>query len=504
MKNRQKIIIIGGGIAALQTAKHLQQHFDVHIFMKGNLQHSSSYRAQGGIAAVMSATDSLSNHITDTLQAGVHHHQQQHVELLVTDGQAELRALIAQGLPIDRTNDGIALGLEGAHCHNRIVHAGGDATGRITIDFLYSQCQDVTFHMNEMVTRLLLNNQGQCIGITTKLTTHLADYVILATGGAGDVYAQTSNCDGAVGDGIALAYQAGAAITDMEFMQFHPTLLYGTGHLVSEAVRGAGATLVDEQQQPIMAWHPLGNLAPRHITAHTIHQLRAQGQAVYLAINTVQHFSEKFPTITAACRRAAIDLTTGNIPVAPGSHFLMGGVMTNDVGETTIPRLLAVGEVAWTGVHGANRLASNSLLEGIVFGKRLALHLLHHAQQQENWHIHTTQRQHITTLLEKQHLQQLMMQHAGIIRSPEGLKTLCEQLPTLQQLYTATHDDAELFAMHITATFIVQAALTRTETRGAHIRSDYHTDSDMWQQQYIIFEQGQMKVRTLQHEPVKA
>lgn len=504
MKQHATILIIGCGIAALQTAKHLQHVAHVHIFAKGTLQETSSYRAQGGIAAAIAPDDTVQLHIDDTLQAGLHHQQHAAVERLVIDGKDIMKQLIEDGLPIDTLHGQPLFGLEGAHSTKRIVHAGGDATGRITTQFLYAQCTQVQFHFNEMVTNLLLNDARECIGIQTEHEDYYADYVVLATGGAGDLYRFTSNCDGAVGDGLALAYQSGAVLTDMEFIQFHPTLLYEQGRassLVSEALRGAGATLINDKGERIVDWHPLKELAPRHITAHAIHEQYAQGRTVFLDATAIHHVTQRFPTVAQNCAQTGIDIATMPIPVVPGSHFLMGGVVTNDVGETAVPRLFAVGEVAWTGVHGANRLASNSLLECITFGKRCATYLAANAQLQTNWSVVTPTRNQVE-LLPKEQLQQLMMQHAGILRHADGLHTLRATLPTYAALYHATANDKALLAMHITAALVVDAAATRDETRGAHIRTDYGAGKDFWQHRYIMYQNGQKEVRLI-HESTK-
>jgi len=516
MDVKTDVLIIGSGIASLQAARLLGQHFQVQIVTKSSVQMSSSYRAQGGIAVVTSPDDHTNLHIADTLAAGEYHHEHQYVEELVKDGNVMMQQFLAEGLPIDRQKNGEpALGLEGAHSHHRILHAGGDSTGQILIDYLLQHLPStIQINCNEMAFELLLNTNGACIGVVTKnekgIKRYFAHHVILASGGAGALYPSTSNYPTNTGDGIALAYRVGAAISDMEFMQFHPSLLWCQGQakgLVSEAVRGAGGTFVNAKRQPLMAGvHPLRDLAPRHITAHTLYRQRAAGQETFIDITSIQHFENKFPTITKLCIENGIDLQNGLIPVAPGSHFLMGGVIADDRGRTSIPNLYAVGEVACTGVHGANRLASNSLLEGITFGQKMAQFIIQTGCNQTNFTLAVAKRQQaMPALLSKEQLQQAIMHSVGIVRNPDDMQRFIAQLPTLQNLLQVNVMDLpqqqlELYMMHIVASLMVHAALTRTETRGAHIRSDMPNKEAAWAQRWIIFQQGQMKVRNSLYE----
>ncbi len=321
MDVKTDILIIGSGIASLQAARLLGQYFQVQIVTKSFVKMSSSYRAQGGIAAVTSPEDHTNLHIADTLAAGEYHHEKKFVETLIKDGSTIMRKFLLEGLPIDRQETGEpALGLEGAHSHHRILHAGGDRTGQILIDYLLKHLpSNISIHCNELAFELMLNSNGECIGVMTKaeegLKRYFAHHVILATGGAGALYPSTSNYATNTGDGIALAYRAGAAISDMEFMQFHPSLLWCDGEakgLVSEAVRGAGGIFVNAQREPIMTGvHPLLDLAPRHVTAHTLYTKRASGQETFIDITNIQHFEEKFPTITKLCIDNGIDLQNG-------------------------------------------------------------------------------------------------------------------------------------------------------------------------------------------------
>lgn len=517
MKIQTDIIILGGGIAALQTARQLSRRFDVHIITKTDLTASSSYQAQGGIAAVIAPTDDTSIHIQDTLKAGEYHHNVENVKTLAEYGAAAVKSLLKRGFPADRTQQGeISLGLEGAHSQRRIIHAGGDATGKYLVDYYAADMpKNVFIHTYEFAYELLLNPTGECCGVQVKTATgektYFASYIILATGGAGALYEYTSNCSDSYGDGIALAYLAGAAVTDMEFVQFHPSLLYvdGTHGLISEAVRGAGGKFIDESGHAIMyGKHPLGDLAPRHITAYEMYKMRAQEKSVYLDISPIQHFAEQFPTITKLCERYRVNIADGRIPIAPGSHFLMGGIIASPYGETSIPRLLAVGEVACTGVHGANRLASNSLLEGIAFGELLAARLLKNGTIQTDFDVITPKKEMLQPSLAKNELQHEMFANAGIIRSEKGLRKLLTKLPllTVQPDFSSkSREEIELIFMHITAALITNAALARPESRGTHIRQDMSEKKKEWEKRWIVFQQGIMKVRNnlYEHHQIK-
>ncbi len=516
MDVKTDILIIGSGIASLQAARLLGQYFQVQIVTKSSVKMSSSYRAQGGIAAVTSPEDHTSFHIADTLTAGEHHHENKFVDVLINDGMTIIQQLLLEGLPIDRQENGEpALGLEGAHSHQRIIHAGGDRTGQVLIDYLLQHLSsNVNINSNEMAYDLLLNTDGACIGVLTKsekeIKRYFAHHVILASGGAGALYSNTSNFATNTGDGIALAYRAGAAISDMEFMQFHPSLLWCNGEakgLVSEAVRGAGGIFVNAERQPIMEGvHPLLDLAPRHITAHTLYTKRASGHETFIDISSIQGFEVKFPTITKLCIENGIDIQDGLIPVAPGAHFLMGGVIADDKGRTSISHLYAVGEVACTGVHGANRLASNSLLEGITFGHKMAQFIIKAGCKQTNFTpAVVNDYQSMPALFTKENLQQTMMRSLGIVRDPFDMQLLKEQLPSLQNLRQVkvmdlNQQQLELYMMHIVASLMLHAAIMRTETRGAHIRNDKPNSEAKWAQRWIIFQQGQMKVRNSLYE----
>ncbi len=506
------VLIIGSGIAALQAARILGKHFHVQLVTKSSIETSSSYRAQGGIAAVTAQADNVQDHIHDTLHAGTFHHMTSNVETLIKDGAQLIDELLQQGLPVDRHLNGEPiLGLEGAHSHNRILHAGGDQTGKYFIHYLLNQLPPtVTINDYETAYELLLNKNGECIGALTlgKQGTkcYLAHHIVIASGGAGALYNCTSNFPTNTGDGIALAYVAGAAISDMEFMQFHPTLLWCNGEakgLISEAVRGAGAIFVDSQRQPIMKGR---DLAPRHITAHTLFMKRLDGEETFLDISMIEKFEEKFPSITKLCVDNGITFQDGLIPVAPGSHFLMGGIIANSFGQTSIPFLYAIGEVACTGVHGANRLASNSLLEAITFGERMAHSIIQKGLHQQNFIIKKSNYDRaIPHLFTKEQLQQKMLETLGIVRNPLMIYEFLQQIPPLHTLLSVNRgtlklEQVELYMMHIVARLMAEAALVRTETRGAHIRTDYPSTDVKWANRWVVFSQGQMEVRNSLYE----
>ncbi|WP_018664694.1 L-aspartate oxidase [Heyndrickxia acidiproducens] len=506
---KENIIIIGSGIAALQLANHLSDRYNVIIITKSAKKTSNSYKAQGGIAAVLSPEDRYESHIQDTLMAGRYHHANEEVEKLVKEGTQAVKALIASGLPVDRLeNGGLDLGLEGAHHVNRILHCGGDATGKYVIEQLLMQLgKKATFIEHELAFELMLSLDKQhVIGVKTKsksgeVKQYFGSHIVLATGGIGSLYPYTSNHAELIGDGIAMAYRAGAELADLEFVQFHPTLLFVNGRtkgLISEAVRGEGAILVDEDGNKIMAHaHPLKDLAPRHVVAHKIYQTLKQQKKVFLDIRNLEHFEERFPTITEICRQSGIDIHSGLLPVAPGSHFFMGGILVDTFGRTTVHGLYAIGETACSGVHGANRLASNSLLEGLVFGKRLAVFLNSHAPVHRSHDIVEDKRQPLSSkLLDRLNMVELkkaMMERIGIIREETALQAHLEWLKSLnvneffqQSLDHLSREEIEKVFMFTNSCLIAQSALFRTESRGAHIRSDYPEERGDWKDQYIV------------------
>ncbi len=494
--SKPSVIVIGAGAAALSLISSLPEDCSVRLLTKATVRSGNSMLAQGGIAAVHLPQDSVASHIEDTLTAGDGHTDVAVVADLLAEGSAYVHRLAENGFPFDRdAQQEIRLGLEGAHSFNRIFHAGGDATGRILTEHLLGSIpSDVSILEQTHVLKLIVE-KGRCTGVIArhegKLTTFHADSVIIASGGCGSLYANHSGDAGITGDGLMLAYEAGAELCDLEFMQFHPTLLVKNGTtygLISEAVRGEGGVLRDENGRAIMdGRHPLGDLAPRDIVARAIHEQIQSGHDVHLDISDCANFTERFPTITGILNKAGIELEDKKIPVVPGMHFMMGGIKVDAHGCTAVPGLYAIGEAACTGLHGANRLASNSLLEALVLGQRAARHVSDDAAISNSdvlSHAPTISELSLavphTTLAE---LQQQMSRHASIVRHAEGLKQLerwLNDLPSEEVLLSAlTREQAELARLCQLARLVVASALLRTESRGAHYRADYPMRLDL-------------------------
>ncbi|WP_338470382.1 L-aspartate oxidase [Niallia sp. XMNu-256] len=504
---KANVIIIGSGIAALKLAKMLRRDLNVIIFTKSNKTTSNSYLAQGGIAVALSDNDDPYKHYQDTLEAGRYYNNEEIVAKMTKEAPGLIKELLSEGAPFDRDSSGnIKLGLEGAHGEKRIIHGGGDATGKTIVDFLLTQTQHIQIAENMTVYDLMIENE-RCIGVKAKdsnertYTVH-ADHVVIATGGIGQVYSFTSNADTVTGDGIALAYRAGADLADMEFVQFHPTLLYAGGKgvgLVSEAVRGEGARLVTEDGTHIMEGvHPYKDLAPRHVVSQTIYQTMSKGKSVYLDISSIKNFQSYFPTVASLCRDHGIDINKGKIPVVPGSHFLMGGILTNLHGQTSVPGLYAIGEAACTGAHGANRLASNSLLEGLYFGKRLAQWINEAPVTNQIETIARKPKKQIFAHFELPDIatiKKTMMDSTGISRNGETLETQLKYLESYHIDYWlhADLDDLSLedlnkVFMLICSWLVTKAALKRTESRGGHLRADFPVEDEGWAKRKIILQ----------------
>ncbi|MFK4807930.1 L-aspartate oxidase [Microbacterium sp. ZW CA_36] len=526
-----RAIVVGSGIAGLLTALHAVEHgCRVTLVTKDVLEHANTRYAQGGIAGVMFDDDRVEDHVRDTLVAGAGLSDADAVRVLVDEGPARIRELIALGVAFDRdAAGGFVKGLEAAHSYPRILHAGGDATGTAIEKALVAglRASDVTVIEHAFLVGLVLDDVaapaagarrvtgvelliGETDAAPGRRATLHADAVVLATGGAGELYAHSTNPEVATGDGIAAAIRAGAEVADLEFFQFHPTVLaVGESFLVSEAVRGEGATLVDEHgRRFVFDAHPDGELAPRDVVARAIAgQMEAQGGRPVLLDATHIHSSDageraaflarRFPTIDRAVRERGLDWAREPIPVTPAAHYLMGGIATDLFGRTSLPGLYAVGEVARTGVHGANRLASNSLLEGAVFGARAGDVIAADAAS-ATWsgprrvvssprsslddgdatpfdaRSETIGARSAAAPFTRRALQQLMWEHAGLVRDEEGLGDAASLIAHWRaQLRTpvAEHDfeDENLLLL---ATQVVAAARARRESVGAHFRSD--------------------------------
>jgi L-aspartate oxidase len=515
------VIIAGSGIAALQLARKLQDHLNVMIITKNHVTDSNSYLAQGGVAAPVGRMDSIDLHVKDTMTAGCFHQSEETVKNVLRDGKRIIECLIEEGVPFDRRSEGdLDLGMEGAHGQPRILHGGGDQTGKYIIEYLLDALTEkVRMVQGEMVYELIRNDSGQCCGVKTKKedgskAIYYAPYIVLATGGAGSLYSMSSNAPEVTGDGMALAFLAGAELADMEFIQFHPTLLSlagKTGGLISEAVRGEGAILINDAGDRIMEGiHPQQELAPRHIVAERMNKERSEGRKVFLDITPVKGFESKFPSITKMCQYHGITLSHGKIPVTPGCHFTMGGIVTDEYGRTTVEGLYAIGEAACTGLHGANRLASNSLLEGLVFGERLAHHLISSERYPNAWrmfHKDPEQSRHRPAItFTPEELKERMMRDAGIIRSQEGLsrhlKWLEDQPLTLKEdLDQMSRDAIQLYLMWVVSMLITQSALLRTESRGGHIRSDYpFENNEDWLKRSLFLRNENHQLKVVQDE----
>ncbi len=532
------VVIVGGGIAGLSVALRLPAHMRVALLTKGQLGESNTRYAQGGLSVALGADDDPELHLQDTLVAGAGLCDETAVRVLTGQAPDAARWLITMGVQFDRarpddphaTPDGLLLGREAAHSRWRILHAGGDATGaeieRALVAAVKKQAA-VQIYAETYVYRLLVED-GQCVGLEARDRAGermiiRAAATVLAMGGAGGLWLHTSNPAGATADGLALAWQAGAALTDLEFMQFHPTVLGvpGSSHLISEAVRGEGAFLRNHAGERFMPrYHELAELAPRDVVARAIlsEMLDERTDHQYLDLRhlAAERVYERFPTITALCQEYHLDLAHDLLPIAPAAHYCMGGVMTDTYGRTTLPGLYAVGEVACTGVQGANRLASNSLLEGLVFGLRLAdelaapttgeqlpagrtpIDILVYNDPQEAQALLAIQPSEHTLGETRIRLRQLMWHYvslrrdlAGLLEARRSLRALRQELlagpTTLPKSTSASAAWCETINMFTSAELVIAAALHRRESRGSHWRSDYQALDEQLNSTHYVF-----------------
>ncbi|TYR82282.1 L-aspartate oxidase [Priestia megaterium] len=500
---RTDVLIIGSGLAAFAAANALCRYQTVTMVTKEKVTLNNSVLAQGGIAAAISRDDRWMDHVYDTLLAGNSHCEPEMARILAKEGVELIKELISNGMMFDKSQNGeLDFGKEGAHRTSRILHAGGDATGKALFSFLQKRVlPNIRLFEHETVQQLICNDEG-CIGALSqnsqgKIRTFLASHVIIATGGTGGLYACTSNQRFSTGDGLALAYRIGAKLVDLEFVQFHPTLLRHEQKavgLVSEAVRGEGGVLVNEHGDLIMKHiHPFEDLSPRDVVSRAVFKRMKQGEDIFLDISAIKDFNERFPTVTALCKKHGIDLQSNRIPITPGSHFLMGGILVNEYGETNIPHMYAVGEVACTGVHGANRLASNSLLECLVFGQRAGKHILAKEKRVVKNRVIPYQYQQVRkTLLSRSLIQEKMMKQVGIVRDAKGLSQLVQEFTeTLQPISIEHHhiypnEQWTTINMLTLGRLMALSALEREESRGAHFRSDFPESDANWERKRIM------------------
>lgn len=482
-------LVVGAGVAGLRAAIELAPFGRVLVVAKDSLKESSSQYAQGGIAAALADDDEISLHEADTISAGAGLCRREAVHVLVEEGPVEVRRLIEWGADFDRDGEHLLFAREGAHSRSRVLHAHGDSTGREIARTLYTQAAalaTVEFHSFSGVLDLLAAGQRICGALASdeklgRLVRIRAGAVLLATGGMGCVFLDTTNPDVATGDGVALAYRAGADVSDLEFIQFHPTALHVEGaprFLLSEALRGEGAFLLNAKGERFMQrYHPLKELAPRDVVSRAIvDEMRREGLPhVYLDLSHhgADFVRHRFPRIYETCLAHGIDLDLQPAPVRPAAHYAMGGVTTDLGGRTTLEGLFAAGEAACTGVHGANRLASNSLLEGLVFGARAARSMASNAHPALADGVVPEPFQLLQ--IDENSIRQIASDHCGIRRSRLELEAGLGLLNAVERVETPmlTRAQAELRNIHTLAVLIARAALAREESRGAHQRVDF-------------------------------
>lgn len=493
-------IVVGAGVAGLRAAIALAEAGRVLVLAKQELTESATQYAQGGVAVVLSDEDEIGLHLQDTIDAGAGLVNVQAATVLVEEGPERIQELLEWGAQFDRSGSKLTFTREGAHSRSRILHAHGDSTGREMGRALAAKAMtlpNVSFSEFEFSADLIVRDGAVCgvelIAADGNRKVVASSAVLLATGGAGQVYRDTTNPSVATADGVAMAYRAGAGISDMEFVQFHPTALYLPGaprFLLSEALRGEGAHLLnDAQQRFMMETHPLAELAPRDVVAraiaHEIAESRQPDPVVYLDMRHLDSdmLRKRFPRVFSTCLQYRVDITKDLVPIRPAAHYLMGGVKSDLHGRTTISGLYAAGETACTGVHGANRLASNSLLEGVVFGARAGEQMRNEKKRPP-----TLKSAAVSTFKDDPEkaeqsirtVQNIMWRQAGVVRSGSGLQEARSMLSAVNERLPASISRRSCEARNITqaAMLIVRSALARLESRGAHYRTDYPATDD--------------------------
>ncbi len=497
LKYKFDFLIVGSGIAGLYAAQYASKFGKVGLITKTNLDISNSYNAQGGIAVALGSGDSPKKHFEDTIEAGRGLCDRDSVEILVNEGPERIHELIDMGMQFDTENGKLSFGLEGGHHHKRIIHAGGDSTGKQFVKFMLSKVlknKNISIFENTIVLELI-SDTIKCYGVyaynhkNNENVLFISDSVVLSMGGCSAIYSLSTNPHISTGDGVALAYNVGAQIADMEFLQFHPTSFYsptGETFLISEAVRGEGAYLVNYKNERFMLGiHELAELAPRDVVSQAIfNELKSSKKNhVFLKLDHLDpvKIKKRFPFIFNECQKYGVDMTK-SIPVAPAAHYMIGGIRTNVGGETNIKGLYACGEVASTGVMGANRLASNSLLECIVFGKRAINSALKNKFSEpldkdfkfKKYKINYSKEQEFVLLKNK--LSEIMTQNIGILRNEKSIKKAICEIEKIQNEFN--YEDNEYFSIKLknlitVCLLISKPALLRKESRGSHIREDY-------------------------------
>lgn len=480
------VVVVGSGLAGLTVALRANDRHDVTLVTKASVSESNTRYAQGGIAAVLFDDDRVEDHVTDTVTAAAGLGDERMARILCSEGPARVRELIELGVPFDREGAALARGREAAHSASRIVHAGGDATGAAVEETLVRAlvANGVLIREHTFLADLVVRD-GEVVGLELigpdGHETLFADIVVLATGGAGQLFEHTTNPVIATGDGAAAALRAGAVLADVEFVQFHPTALAVPGTpLVSEAVRGEGAVLRDLSGRRFMRdVHPDAELAPRDVVARGIADEMAtqHGSPVLLDATALDAdlLARRFPGITRLCSMHGLDLGRDLIPVTPAAHYWMGGVRTDDRGRTSLPGLFAVGEVACTGVHGANRLASNSLLEALVFAWR-SVEAFDERRPFAPWRAFTTLEFPANVragTLDREAGQRRMWADVGLTRDHDGLARMLRESPTPVLARDASVHDRETANLALLGHAIALAAQAREESRGAHYRRDH-------------------------------
>ncbi|AXT85505.1 L-aspartate oxidase [Aeromicrobium sp. A1-2] len=490
------IIVVGSGVAGMTAALEAVGTYDVTLLTKADLAQSNTRYAQGGVAVVIDEMsdpgapklgDTVESHVTDTMVAGAGISDEDSVRILCDEGPEAIDELIARGVAFDRHDGELSHGLEAAHAYARILHAGGDATGAGIAYALIDRIRESAVAVREQTTVTdLVIESGECVGVTLLDGEELrADVVILATGGAGQLFPYTTNPEVATADGLGMALRAGATAADLEFYQFHPTSLDAPGNfLVSEAVRGEGAVLIDADGKRFMLEvHPDAELAPRDVVARGIAQQMARQPGVSVRLDATalgaEFLARRFPNIDAACRAQGFDWGEVPIPVTPAAHYYMGGIRTDEWGRTSIPGLYAIGEVACNGLHGANRLASNSLLEGAVYGTRVIEALTEPRplvtfddQWQESLDLDLSDDPDALDV-SRSDLQQLMWDAAGLARSGTDLEQAVAELKRWKSPDVTDAKSAEDANLLVVARAVVASALARRESRGGHYRTDF-------------------------------